>query len=389
MNLSAKKVLLSFALTIFACGNAGSSWATDTPAVFQGVLTEYCHKVRAKVISNCLSQFTWDKDIVVEAAVDATGKIVDTHLFPSTLKDRDLAVQAIKSIQAFDAPPASAKLPLWLSIATTKKADDVSVNLKDIDYGPYMADLQKRIKRAWFPPKGSETVRVTVQFKLFSGGTIGPVKVVRSGNLPLVDAAALQAVKNAEPFQHLPDGSPDCVEIQFTFDYNVFDKGHLVTGSNKPATAPASNGATPASSSSASSSSSTASSTASSIPAPAPGAVSAEAASGSSICLKQGLRALDDKDYPMAIQFLESAVALDPQNDTAKKSLSISYTTYGSQLLKSNPDQAMTNFHKAKKYWPENPMTPDTLEQAAKLFSKSAGDESSAQSGGTKSGAEH
>lgn len=91
----------------------------------------------------------------------------------------------------------------------------------------------------------------------------------------------------------------------------------------------------------------------------------------------------------MAIQFLESAVALDPQNDTAKKSLSISYTTYGSQLLKSNPDQAMTNFHKAKKYWPENPMTPDTLEQAAKLFSKSAGDESSAQSGGTKSGAEH
>jgi tetratricopeptide (TPR) repeat protein len=90
------------------------------------------------------------------------------------------------------------------------------------------------------------------------------------------------------------------------------------------------------------------------------------------------LKALEDKDYPMAIQFLESAVALEPQNDTAKKSLSISYTTYGGQLLKTNPDQAMENFHKAKKYWPENPMTPSTLEQAAKIFNQPTGSDAKA-----------
>jgi hypothetical protein len=31
----------------------------------------------------------------------------------------------------------------------------------------------------------------------------------------------------------------------------------------------------------------------------------------------------------------------------------------------------MENFKKAKQYWAENPMTPDTLEQAQKLYSQS------------------
>src|SRR5271170_2228515 len=32
----------------------------------------------------------------------------------------------------------------------------------DVDFRPYMAGLERRIKRSWFPPKGEESRRVAV-----------------------------------------------------------------------------------------------------------------------------------------------------------------------------------------------------------------------------------
>lgn len=96
---------------------------------------------------------------------------------------------------------------------------------KDIDFGPYMADLQRRIKRAWFPPKGNESKRVMVVFKVHRNGTMSNLRLGRSSGLAIADQAALKAVTNAAPFRPLPSGAPDDVDIQFTFDYNVFQSG--------------------------------------------------------------------------------------------------------------------------------------------------------------------
>jgi TonB family protein len=92
----------------------------------------------------------------------------------------------------------------------------------DIDFGPYMADLQRRIKRAWFPPKGDESKRVVVVFKIHKGGDLSHLRLEHSSGLALADQAALKAVENAAPFRPLPAGASDDVDIQFTFDYNVF-----------------------------------------------------------------------------------------------------------------------------------------------------------------------
>jgi TonB family protein len=92
----------------------------------------------------------------------------------------------------------------------------------DIDYGPYMSDLQRRIKRAWFPPRGNETKRVKVRFKVHSNGTMDSLKIYKSSGVPVADAAALKAVENAVPFKALPSAAPENVDIEFTFDYNVF-----------------------------------------------------------------------------------------------------------------------------------------------------------------------
>lgn len=89
-------------------------------------------------------------------------------------------------------------------------------------FGPYMADVQRRIKRAWFPPTGNETKRVTVTFRIHRNGEMSNQSLDKSSGAAIADQAALLAVKNAAPFRPLPAGAPDVVDIQFTFDYNVF-----------------------------------------------------------------------------------------------------------------------------------------------------------------------
>jgi TonB family protein len=95
----------------------------------------------------------------------------------------------------------------------------------DVDFGPYMADLQRRIKRAWFPPKGNESKRVVVVFKVHRGGELSNLRIDHSSGVAVADAAALKAVENAAPFRPLPAGASEDVDIQFTFDYNVFNGG--------------------------------------------------------------------------------------------------------------------------------------------------------------------
>lgn len=91
------------------------------------------------------------------------------------------------------------------------------------DFGPYMADLQRRIKMNWDPPKGNESKRVVLLFKIARDGRLLSVSVYRSSGLASADNAALNAVRATAPFRPLPANfRGSSVDIQFTFDYNVF-----------------------------------------------------------------------------------------------------------------------------------------------------------------------
>jgi len=87
-----------------------------------------------------------------------------------------------------------------------------------VDFGPYMAELNRRIKAAWLPPSGFESKRITVLFKLNKGGELSHLVVLQSSGEDSADKAALEAVKQATPFKPLPKGAPDEVDITFTFD---------------------------------------------------------------------------------------------------------------------------------------------------------------------------
>lgn len=96
-------------------------------------------------------------------------------------------------------------------------------SVREPDFGPYMRELQRRIKMNWEPPKGNESKRVVLLFKIAKDGRLLSIRVFKSSGLPNADKAALNAVELTAPFKPLPaEFRGGSIDIQFTFDYNVF-----------------------------------------------------------------------------------------------------------------------------------------------------------------------
>ncbi len=89
----------------------------------------------------------------------------------------------------------------------------------DVDFGPYMKDLQTKIKNNW-KPKGKDIQKVVVAFKVFANGSISNLKLVTSSGTEKIDQHCLEAVSKSKLLP-LPCGAPSDVDIQFTFDHNL------------------------------------------------------------------------------------------------------------------------------------------------------------------------
>lgn len=91
----------------------------------------------------------------------------------------------------------------------------------NIDYGPYLVDLKRRIKNRWSVLKGYENNLVTVGFKVHKDGTISDLKLLRPSEYDISDLAALHAVQKSAPFRPLPkDETNESIDIEIFFDFN-------------------------------------------------------------------------------------------------------------------------------------------------------------------------
>lgn len=98
-----------------------------------------------------------------------------------------------------------------------------TIDISEVDFGPYMKELQRKIKKNWNPPKGNESKRVVLLFSLNKAGELLNVEVKESSGSEKYDKAAIKAVELTAPFKPLPvEFKEDSVDIQFTLDYNVF-----------------------------------------------------------------------------------------------------------------------------------------------------------------------
>ncbi len=91
---------------------------------------------------------------------------------------------------------------------------------QDVDFGPYMADTQRKIRMRWQPPVSSTSARVTCVFKVHTDGSMSDLRIVESCGSAELEKASLNAISAAAPFLKLPDRAPPDVDIQFTFNYN-------------------------------------------------------------------------------------------------------------------------------------------------------------------------
>jgi TonB family protein len=94
---------------------------------------------------------------------------------------------------------------------------------QDVDFGPYMASLKRRVRRNWIAPESGNSRRTVLNFMVSRGGGVSRLRVVRSSGSSSSDQAAMDAVRRASPFGSLPSAyKGDGIEINFTFDVNVF-----------------------------------------------------------------------------------------------------------------------------------------------------------------------
>lgn len=144
-----------------------------------------------------------------QANLDAVNKYIHDHHIPevSTVEDQRL----LAGMPKID--PSKMHFPHGTPSAAAPGA---------VDFGPYMASLQRTIRSNWRPPIQDASKRVVVQFRIHNDGQLSGLKLDTSSGIPLQDHSALDAVTNAAPFAPLPPNSPKSVDIQFTFDYNVF-----------------------------------------------------------------------------------------------------------------------------------------------------------------------
>jgi TonB family protein len=106
----------------------------------------------------------------------------------------------------------------------------LSFDTKWYDWGPYAAEMVRRIKLHWDVPelarlgwKGSLTVR----FFIMADGTVADAQIVRASGIPPFDHAAFQAILKSSKFRPLPADllaqvpGKDREGITVTFFYNM------------------------------------------------------------------------------------------------------------------------------------------------------------------------
>ncbi len=103
------------------------------------------------------------------------------------------------------------------------RAPSLAANVS-VNFGPYMSALQRKIKMAWKPPRGTESNRIVVTFSVLQSGRLENLQMTVASQDASANQAALEAVTRASPFEPLPSGAGPKVDVEFTFDYNVFQK---------------------------------------------------------------------------------------------------------------------------------------------------------------------
>jgi TonB family protein len=106
---------------------------------------------------------------------------------------------------------------------------EMLTDTEGVDFNSYLRDVYLSVKKHWFanmPPsveKGQQGTN-TIEFHVLQDGSVpkDSIKIVTSSKKSDFDAASLQGLQEAAPFNHLPEKfSKPFIVLRFTFYYNL------------------------------------------------------------------------------------------------------------------------------------------------------------------------
>lgn len=98
----------------------------------------------------------------------------------------------------------------------------IAASHEKVDFGPYMADTNRRIQRHWSAHVVGESAPV-VTFTIDRNGNISNEKIKHSSDKPELNDAALNAVRACAPFRAFPLGFPTNKDVEVSFDDYFLD----------------------------------------------------------------------------------------------------------------------------------------------------------------------
>lgn len=91
-----------------------------------------------------------------------------------------------------------------------------------VDYSKFLKKLQKKIRSKWHPPQHDLNYKILLGFNVNTDGTVGDINILKSTNNYQCNFAAIKAVRDAAPFDSLPEDAKGPIPIEFDFDYKVY-----------------------------------------------------------------------------------------------------------------------------------------------------------------------
>lgn len=99
--------------------------------------------------------------------------------------------------------------------AAEQKIDDKSPK---VQWAPYMKALQLHMKKYWTPPESCKPSHTVAAWTIHRDGTVADVRITKPGAKKADDSAVIKAIKEASPFDPLPQGAQDPCQIEWSFD---------------------------------------------------------------------------------------------------------------------------------------------------------------------------
>jgi protein TonB len=172
----------------------------------------------------------------VAAGTGNPGEVAESEKgTPVTKGLAGLASSPLKQISATDAARIAAQEGRsggggdegggWESEGGFVDSGPLSFDTKGYEWGPYAAEMIRKIKRNWEIPKLAHfgmKGRLVVRFFLMKDGRVEGLRLLVSSGVPPFDNASMKAIQNSSPFRALPPDFPNPREgVTITFLYNI------------------------------------------------------------------------------------------------------------------------------------------------------------------------